>query len=173
MSDLLNAVDQIKAWAKKQEAVARLAAELERIGSIEQAEHEATRRLSEMNLKVDAVKAEFVRVSKELSGVVERVGRHEEAANKIIADARAREEEIIDVAKARAGEIVSSAEKESVKVKASASEILKASEEKAEANKAAAKEWADRAAASMAEHSSYVKQLNDAKARAKEVLSSI
>ena len=173
MSNLLNAVDQIKAWAKKQEAVVNLAKELEAIGSLEQAAAESSKKVTEYNAQVEAAKSELFRVNSLVDGAMSKIDAAEHEAARIVGTARIEAGNVVSKAVAEGQRVVNEASDKAAILRGDVSaEVSKARAEvvtlRAEAESAKADTKAARA-----ELESFKVQLADAKARAKEVFQGI
>jgi len=111
MSEVLNAVDQIKSWAKKNQAIINLAAELERIGSLEQAADEAAKRQAQAYAEADKARSTLEAVN---AAIVEGRKQCESArftAEQTINQGRTAAHEISEAAKAAASETLDKAER--------------------------------------------------------------
>lgn len=73
MADLISLADQVKSWAKRHEAIVKLAGELERLGSLEQAEREAEGRRSKAVEEAKATEAKLVDLKAQASVAESRI----------------------------------------------------------------------------------------------------
>jgi predicted nucleic acid-binding Zn-ribbon protein len=90
MSELLNAVDQIKSWANKQRAIVVLADQLERIGSLEQAEAETQQRLKATQAKADKARKDLEATEQKLADAGQEVDRVQAIAKQELQASRER-----------------------------------------------------------------------------------
>lgn len=173
MSNLLNAVDQIKSWANKNRAIIVLADELERIGSLEQAALEGERKLASVRLeiekessKLESFKSEAesakASVNSYLAGVQDKAKAASEAADRVVSDAESKAASIVSAAEDRAKAILSDASAGAKRVASEVDALCVALVDAQNRTESARKEYQD-----------YVEKLNKAKAEAKSLMAGI
>ena len=174
MSDLINVADQVKAWAKRNEAIAQLAEALERVGSIEQAESEAQQRL-------ETLRSEIAAVDGRREAALDALNEAEIAARDTLANAQAQAAKLKRQGEADAAAKLQEADDEGKKILAEArlraTQVLNDAHEKvagkkrdAEALEKEAQEASDRRNAALAELEVLQKKIAAAKAEAKRLL---
>lgn len=110
MSEKINVAEQVKAGAKRLEWLVRLADELEKTGSLEQAQAETERAIDVAKGQLHAVGIEL-KETKELVAVEqERVGQLNKQAQEVLTAARVEAEQIVLKAREEAKERLASAD---------------------------------------------------------------
>jgi len=139
-ANLLNTVDQVMAWAKRNEAISKLAEALREIGSLDQAARETEARLEQAHAAESAIR-----------------GRLEQAHGGI-AKSEQEAAEILRQATASATEILAVAIEDAARHKAQAAEQAKQHTDKARELEVASQARVD---AAMREHAGAVARLKD------------
>jgi colicin import membrane protein len=167
MSELLNAVDQIKSWANKNRAIVVLADELERIGSLEQAADEAQRKMSAATKDLADVNAQIAAGRQAVKEATAQAEHIIQIAAGELQSARSDASAIRREASDKASVIVSNATAQASTIREHSEAEAKSAQNDVRASKAEAARWQQEAAAAQKAVEDYKQQLADAKERAK------
>jgi len=173
MSELLNAVDQIKSWANKNRAIVVLADELEKIGSLEQAAQEArrsadsaTQRVKTADKKLSDVNAAIEAAEVRLAEAVQKAASIRKESSELIESSVAR-------AKSQAAGVISEADRVLQQARSEAAGIISAARSQSEAKKSELKELQKAVEDAAAELHKYTEALRSKKEEALRTMASL
>lgn len=109
MGKTSQAVENVRSLAAKLTSIVELCDVLDRIGSVENAEAEALKRVEKVNAEVEKAKKELLKVEENIKKAQDGVAAHNSIGEKVINEAKQEAAKIIDEAKAKAKSVTDNA----------------------------------------------------------------